>query len=294
MKLTNLNCPQCNGLLNQERDMFFCNSCGSAFAVDYDENDVRYAQLITEADRTKMLLARDVNLMHTEYALNEQVLQNEQNREYSRERKKQVKLTFSSMRAAVFGLIVSMIPMIVIFGYLAYCFHDADAKFEKRVVDNNLSLYDQLKDDMHVLENAVASGRAYISYCRFEPIEDDRYLEPRTAHFNDDVVIDSVYLLQGAQRYRPYIMCVYSMSYTYEDTGETVTLYDFIMFTDMKLDEYGILEVDYTPNRKSGGDYVWNAYYDKDQLLRETLKDATDSYEEYKIDIPDEWKEAQT
>ena len=60
MKLTNLNCPQCNGLLNQERDMFFCSSCGSAFAVDYDENDVRYTQLVTEADRTKMLLAKDI------------------------------------------------------------------------------------------------------------------------------------------------------------------------------------------------------------------------------------------
>ena len=192
MKLTNLNCPQCNGLLNQERDMFFCSSCGSAFAVDYDENDVRYTQLVTEADRTKMLLAKDINLMQKDYALNEQVLQNEQDREFSRQRKKAARSAITGVRAGIFGLIISVIPMITIFGYLIYCFHDSDIKYEERRLEKNQSLYELLKDDMHVLENTVASGRAYVCYERYEPKEDDRYAEPRIAHFNDNVAIDSV------------------------------------------------------------------------------------------------------
>lgn len=294
MKLTNLNCPQCNGLLNQERDMFFCSSCGSAFAVDYDENDVRYTQLVTEADRTKMLLAKDINLMQTDYALNEQVLQNEQNREFSRQRKKAARSAFAGVRAGIFGLIISVIPMIAIFGYLIYSFHDSDIKYEERRLEKNQSLYELLKDDMHVLENTVASGRAYVCYERYEPIEDDRYAEPRIAYFNDDVAIDSVYVMVGEEYRSPYILCIYNMSYTYEDTGETITLYDFIMFTDMSIDSYGLLNVNYTPSRRSGGDHVWNAYYDKDQLIRETIKKTSESYEDYKIDIPDEWKEAQT
>ena len=294
MKLTNLNCPQCNGLLNQERDMFFCSSCGSAFAVDYDENNVRYAQLVTEADRTKMLLAKDVNLMQTDYALNEQVLQNEQNREFSRQRKKAARSGIEGMRALIFGLIISVIPMIAIFGYLIYSFRDSEIKYEERREEKNQSLYELIKDDMHLLENTVASGRAYICYRRSEPVEDDRYAEPRIAHFNDDVAIDSVYVMVGEKYHMPYILCIYSMSYTYEDTGEIITLYDYVMFTEMNIDSYGLLEVNYSPSSRSGGDYVWKAYYDKDQLVRETIKKTSNSYEEYKIDIPEEWKEAQT
>ena len=37
MRLTNINCPQCNGQLNQQEDKFYCTSCGSAFNVDYDD-----------------------------------------------------------------------------------------------------------------------------------------------------------------------------------------------------------------------------------------------------------------
>ena len=297
MKLTNLNCPQCNGLLNQERDMFFCSSCGSAFSVDYDEHDVRYAQLVTEAERTKMLLSKDINLMQTDYALNEQVLENEQNREFSRQRKNAARTAFTGLRAAIFGLIVSMLPMIGISGYLVYTLHNAEVSYEEKREEKNQNLYELIKDDMHFIENVVASGRAYICYSRNEPlnepVEDDRYVEPRIAHFNDDVAIDSVYVMVGETYHRPYVLCIYSMSYTYEDTGEIITLYDYIMFTDMNIDSYGLLEVNYTPSSRSGGDYVWDAYYDKDQLFREVIKDTTGSYEEYKLDIPDEWKEAQ-
>lgn len=294
MKLTKLNCPQCNGLLNQERDMFFCNSCGSAFAVDYDEHDVRYAQLVTEAERTKMLLAKDVNLMQTDYVLNEQVLENEQNREFSRQRKNTIRSAFSGMRVAVIGLIISSIPMVTIFGYLIYSFVKADINYDKNTKVKNQSLYELIKDDMHLLENTVASGRAYICHERFEPVEDTRYIEPRIAYFNDDVTIDSVYVMTGKSTYKPYILCIYSFSYTYEDTGEVITLYDYVIFKEMNIDSYGLLEVNYLPDRRIGGDYIWDAYYEIDQLLREQMKDTSNSYEEYKIAIPDEWKEAQS
>jgi len=56
MRLTNINCPQCNGQLNQQEDKFYCTSCGSAFNVDYDEADVEYAKLVTEPERARLLL----------------------------------------------------------------------------------------------------------------------------------------------------------------------------------------------------------------------------------------------
>ncbi|MBR5973618.1 MAG: hypothetical protein IK020_00375 [Clostridiales bacterium] len=292
MKLTNLNCPQCNGLLNQERDMFFCSSCGSAFAVDYDENDVRYTQLVTEADRTKMLLAKDVNLMQTDYALREQVLQNEQDRETARQRKTAVKTAFTGMRVAIIGLILSVVQMLAIFGYLFYVLRNVDAKVEERNAIKNQTLYDYLKEDQHLLENTIASGRAYIYSSRYAMTEDDRYVEPRMAYYNDDATIDSVYVLKTQGYSRPGILCIYSLSYTYVDTGEVIELYDYVLFREMDVDSDGLLQANYTPDTRLGGDYIWHAYYDKDQLLREQVRMTSKTYEANEVEIPDEWKEA--
>ena len=49
--------------------------------------------------------------------------------------------------------------------------------------------------------------------------------------------------------------------------------------------------MDYTPRRKSNGDDVWHAYYDKDQLLRETVMDTFHPFEANEVTVPDEWKE---
>lgn len=294
MKLTNLNCPQCNGFLNQERDMFFCSSCGSAFAVDYDEHDVRYAQLVTEAERTKMLLAKDVNLMQTDYELNEQVLNNEQEREIRRERKKNARNAFSGTGTLLYALAVCMIPMLVLFGFIIFALYRADVQVSKmrdRVEEKHQTMYEMIRDDEHILENMAASGAEYIFSCRTEPVEDTRYAAPRTAYYNDDAVIDSIYVMVGKGYSSPYVMCVYSFSYTYEDTGEVIRLYDYCRFEGSSIDSYGILNVDYTPRRKSNGDDVWHAYYDKDQLLRETVMDTFHPFEANEVTVPDEWKE---
>ena len=87
MKLTNLNCPQCNGYLQQQGDMFFCSSCGSAFTIDYDEADVKYTELVTQADRTKMLLQSDLEVMQTDFQLSESMADREQQRKLQKELK---------------------------------------------------------------------------------------------------------------------------------------------------------------------------------------------------------------
>ena len=51
MKLVNLTCPNCTGLLKKEGNNLICQSCGAAFAVDYDESDVEHEKLETEEER---------------------------------------------------------------------------------------------------------------------------------------------------------------------------------------------------------------------------------------------------
>ena len=103
MKLTNLNCPQCNGYLQQQGDMFFCSSCGSAFTIDYDEADVKYTELVTQADRTKMLLQSDIEVMQADFQLSEGIADREAQRKIQKEIKDGIK---SATKAAVTYLLI--------------------------------------------------------------------------------------------------------------------------------------------------------------------------------------------
>ena len=63
MKLTSINCPNCNGQLREEGDKLICTMCGSAFAIDYDESDVEHEKLKTEAERERIRIEREKELM---------------------------------------------------------------------------------------------------------------------------------------------------------------------------------------------------------------------------------------
>ena len=291
MKLTNLNCPQCNGLLNQERDMFFCTSCGSAFAVDYDENDVKYTQLITEAERTKMMLQKDVNVMQTDYVLREQMARNEQQREISRQRKKAVKQGAAGIGMYIVALVISIIPMIFTSVYLVRTISRSSRKLDEQREQERTALVETVTEDMHFLENAVAGGQRLVDLRRQEPISDGRYDEDRTAIYRNDATIDSVYIIRTSGYNSTGLLLIYRFSYEYEDTGEIFTLYDCVELTDLKRDDYGYMVEEYFPKEGVHGDMYYSAYFDKDQLIREMFSAAKSSFKPEEIEIPDTWKE---
>ena len=72
MKLTSINCPNCNGQLKEENGKFICMSCGGAFAIDYDEADVEHERLQTEAERERIRIEREKELMATKIRLEEE------------------------------------------------------------------------------------------------------------------------------------------------------------------------------------------------------------------------------
>ncbi|MBO4687615.1 MAG: hypothetical protein J5636_03810 [Clostridiales bacterium] len=294
MKLTNLNCPQCNGLLNQERDMFFCSSCGSAFAVDYDENDVKYAQLITEAERTKMMINRDVNVMQTGYVLREQVARNEQKRDISRQRKKAAKEGFAGLGMYIAGLVFSVLPMIAIGGYLVYSLSGMNDKMKENNEKRKQELYETVAEDTHFLENAVAGGKTFLDMKCQAPISDGRYDEDRPAVYRHDATIENIYLMKAEGYRTPYLLLVYRFTYEYEDTGEIIELFDCLELQKLELDEYGYMVPQYIPDFGVNGDMYFGAYFDKDQLIRECITGGREEYEAEELDFPDQWKEGRT
>ena len=61
MKVVNLQCPNCGARLTIENDKYVCNSCGTSIAIDYDESDVEFERIKTEAERDQRQLEHEKN-----------------------------------------------------------------------------------------------------------------------------------------------------------------------------------------------------------------------------------------
>ncbi len=119
MRLTNINCPQCNGRLNQQEDKFYCTSCGSAFNIDYDEADVEYAKLVTEPERTRLLLDNNRILLEKNEELRRRFVTGERKKEFVNQVKSQGVTYISGLvYAAIIGgvsWLLCVIAVVVIF-----------------------------------------------------------------------------------------------------------------------------------------------------------------------------------
>ena len=286
MKLTNLNCPQCNGFLKQQRDAFFCESCGAAFIVDYDENDVKYTELVTQAERTKMLLARDVELLATNYQLKETVARNEHKRENVKETKRVFKYSFSSvgimMAVFIFGIIV-------LIGFMLL-FSDSLNKSEAKDLAEKEAQYEKyskavVKDEAFI-DNTIAIGRArnYLFFHDLEITDDYVNLKNGMAHLTRDPEICNVYLFKLSGK-GDLIFLTYKMTFEYEDGGETFDLYDGFCFSGFGLNDYGQVEFDMNNfHIVNGLDPV--TYYEEEQIYREYVLDQKGKREVVKLQIP--------
>ncbi len=271
MKLTNLNCPQCNGYLQQQGDMFFCSSCGSAFTIDYDEADVQHTELVTQADRTKMLLQSDIEVMQTDYLLSESMADREALRKIQKEIKDSIK---SATKAAGIYLLVMGIGIGLLIGMLIWSGKNWSKHKENQEANEKetaLELEDLVASDLHFLENEVARGQNYEYKLRVgSPVTDTRFVETRTAHLCGDPKMTDLYLMTVKSSHDPELWIVYQIPYVYEDTSELIYIYDVVSFNEIAKDKYG----DPTANENAfsrSNDNGWRGFFEKDQLYRELL-----------------------
>lgn len=273
MKLTNLNCPQCNGFLKQQRDMFFCDSCGAAFNVDYDDNDVQYAQLVTEAERTKMMLQSDLNLMHTDYQLKENIARNEEQRDIARTRKKAIGAGLK-MSGMYFGSILLMIGMsVALFWYIGSKLSKSRKENDEKKATHYQELIDTVKTDTVFLENVIAAGSACKDRQDIDTAEiyTIKGVPGGMVHKVGSPEIEDVYVIGNESSTKLTMYMVYKLTYQYDESGETFPVYTGVSLSNVDMDENGYMKYDFDVSPVIAGDYMWGGFYDKDQFYRECL-----------------------
>ena len=104
MKIVDLKCPNCSGSLTKEGDNLICSSCGAAFAIDYDDSDVEYEKLQTEAEREERRLEYEKELLEKEYELKRQAEIEAEKRQQKRERQKMMKTGVKKLISSIISL----------------------------------------------------------------------------------------------------------------------------------------------------------------------------------------------
>ena len=280
MRLTNINCPQCNGQLNQQEDKFYCTSCGSAFNVDYDESDIEYAKLIKEPEIARLHLENNRILLQKNAELQRKFLIGEIKDTYKQELKT-VGVTYAS--AAIYYVLIGIIVFIAVAGVIGTIFfvtirkHKAEtAKREQARIESieNLSAED-IESDRNFLENAIAGGVAYQVSQRTEPVkgdddEGDAYLVGKPEAVNSRLL--------KREEGNSFII-VYKITYEFSESKTLKVVYDAVIFENIALDETGHISCKDPCERFWGreADDRWNGYENAEDVYDDVKAFPDDS-----------------
>ena len=283
MKLTKLNCPQCNGFLHQERDVFCCTSCGAVFNVDYDEDDVQYTDLVTSADRTKMLLQKDLELIQTQYQLREDMIERERQRKRDKEREQALKSAGKLALHTTLGIILSFALTFLPLGFVFWRVSKNSGYNVQNKAEKFKIVSTAIEKDSVFVENAIAAGRMFEYRGNRRTLDETEDGNDRVANMVGDPQIQGMYLMESLELNDQKICMIYKITYQYEDNGEIKEIYDAASLDNLSVNAYGEVKCDYKC------DFMGNmrGYSDKDQLYRESVLGMT-RYTATEIEIPEQ------
>ena len=289
MRLTNLNCPQCGGFLNQQQDKFYCTSCGAAFNVDYDEADVEYAKLVTEADRTRLLIEKDRTLLEKDAELRKKFMTSEMKQQFKHAAKSQgTTLLGGLILYAVMGGVMMLVMIgtfIVIGTNIAKdrkTRKEAQQEAEKARIERltDISVKD-LENDPNFIENTIGAGASYELSRRSAPVlesggdEGDAYLVGTPEAIYSYMVKDGTDIS---------IYNIYKCTYEYLLSGNTTDVYSCVCFEKVEADETGHFTCNYSLCKSVTDDNIDNHWegYENDKGALNVIPESGSA----QIDLP--------
>ena len=288
MRLTNINCPQCNGRLNQQEDKFYCTSCGSAFNIDYEESDVEYARLITEPERTRLHLENNRILLEKNAELRRKFLIGEMKDTFKQE-VKTAGVTYAG--GAIYAAIISIIGVLAGFGLIAMMFLivwkntkiNSEKREQARIERIESLSVEDIESDRNFLENAIAGGITSVIKDRDDPITENADGEGDAYLVGSPVPVNCYLIKTGLEN---HLCIVYKITYEFSENKATKVIYDCVFFENIELDETGhiIFTNNYGRVYGDGRDDHWEGYEDPDGIYEDDSAFPFD-YEFFKVDI---------
>ena len=297
MKLTSINCPNCNGQLREESGKLICTMCGSAFAIDYDDADVEHEKLQTEAERERIRIEREKELMATKIRLEEEA----QIRRAERARKQVggsfLKFLLTPICIMVCMSIVSMIVFMVIgrratSSYLNRSTRTTVTAPTTTKPTQPVLTKEILLSDQAFVENALATGASYTKTQHNKTMHDfdikkeyNLAMVPSALLACDPELIN-VYYIQADTN---YFVMFYKLTFTYDDPAvdREKTMYFACYLKGSVLNGDGSISSDYVARMDSGSgmDLNYVAYEDKDQMYREVVLGKGGTCEDLTADL---------
>ena len=285
MRLASLNCPNCNAPLREENEKFICSACGSAFTLDYDESDVEHERLRTEAEKERIKTQREIELAATKIQLEEEA----KARQLQRAREERSAMVKSGMKKmliypVVLMVIASSLTFLGIFIISHRVMKSSRSNSGRNAVSTTIAARraitgDDILADTSFTENALASGLSFAKTSHSENVFDwnlraelDLNSVPEAKISGEPKLLNVYFVDNGATNF--FIM-VYELNFTYVDADidRTTTVYYADYLSNITCSDAGKIQSDFNIRRAHGAsiDVNFDAYYDKDQLYRETV-----------------------
>lgn len=268
MKLVNLTCPNCGAPLKKIGENLCCESCGGAFAIDYDDADVEHEKLQNEDERSAREFAQEKELLEIKHRQMEESRIAAEKRENKRKRNERVG---RSIRAKISGLIGLAIFFGFWFGCYKLCVHYGMTPSFKEIFESAAqarSTYDfeasAISDEVN--ENLIEAGKIFIE----KRGDENEYENGEWVYYYfQGAEYDSAYFITNIDSNNRYVV-IYKLTYT-TDSGDTKETYDACCFRNLKLENESVVS-DYRAQKiyKSGSS--WNdSYEDRGQCYRESV-----------------------
>ena len=267
MRVVNLQCPNCGARLTVENDMYVCNSCGTTMTIDYDDSDVEYAKLQTEAERDQRKLEHDKELLEKEYELRQQETLAAEKRLMQQER-----------RESVSRGLKKFIIFICIFAFVGGCFvvsiMMSKARGERTILDEISDMTAtptpeptptpapnyRITPDIIVdeLDGFIEAGRALqmdIDQCGVKSENGTiQFYDKTDAVFLDAYIVSDIPDVKESQSCR--LVLIYEVTW-YNDRYGYQTCYDGVYFDGIKVTPDGNIIPNYDCDTIWRSDAAW-------------------------------------
>jgi len=279
MKIVDLKCPNCSGSLTKEGDNLICSSCGAAFAIDYDDSDVEYEKLQSEAEREERRLAHEKALLEKEYELKRQAEIDAEKRQQKRERQKFIK---AGVRKLISAVISMAIIAAIAFGAYKLMMYIKDTRQAAggsgySAIPTPAPNYNITPDDVKgQLDEFIEVGKKAqmkIDQCAVKNKNGAiRYYDKKGAEYVDGYIINGIPDKKESRANR--LVLIYKVKWQNGKTKKSC--YDAVYFEGLKVNPSGGVISDFAADTIMRSDAAWGwamaySFEEYDQCYRENV-----------------------